>query len=171
MNLSSSFVAASSSRHPLSAPEVRHNLAQAVRPGYPTPPNPYRHSERSRPIFSFAFAPAKASACECEESLRATPSPRAFLQAMNLSPSFVAASSSRHPLSAPEVRHNLAQAVRPGYRAPPNPNLSFRTEQADFFFPFTSCEGSACGCEESLPVLCSGEFISPSAVAAGLQPG
>ncbi len=32
----------------------------------------------------------------------------------------------------------------------PQTPLSFRTEQADFFVPFTYCEESACGCEESL---------------------
>jgi uncharacterized DUF497 family protein len=32
-------------------------------------PTQARHSERSRPIFSFPFAPAKGSACGCEESL------------------------------------------------------------------------------------------------------
>src|SRR5260370_11351762 len=135
------FVAASSSRHPLSSavgasqfspgreawvsyptqplpsfrperpgfffrPVSGRRVAQRGPPPHPLAPfasdespNPYRHSERSRPIFSFAFAPAKASACECEESLRAAPSPRAFLRALNLSPSFVAASSPRHPRS------------------------------------------------------------------------
>jgi hypothetical protein len=32
-------------------------------------PTQARHSERSRPIFSFPFAPAKGSACGYEESL------------------------------------------------------------------------------------------------------
>src|SRR6266849_7481934 len=29
---------------------------------------------------------------------------------------------------------------------------SFRTKQADFLFPFTSCEGSACECEDRRPI-------------------
>ena len=38
---------------------------------------------------------------------------------------------------------NVRARLQPCRKARP-PTPSFRAEQADFFFPFTSCEGSAC---------------------------
>src|SRR6266481_5896013 len=48
------FVAASSSRHPPSSAGGASQFSPGREAGYPTPPNPYRHSDRSDPAFSSA---------------------------------------------------------------------------------------------------------------------
>jgi len=142
------FVAASSSRHPLSSAVGASQFSPGREAGYPTPPNPYRHSDRSDPAFSSARFLGAGSRREDrrpiprilrDESLFSSsedrrPPPRP-LRALNLSASFVAASSSRHPPSSA----GGASQFNPGREAwvprTTQPQPSFRPERPGFFLP------------------------------------
>ena len=87
---------------------------------------PHRHFERSRPICSSAFAPAKASAC-AERNLSSLRLHRAA-SPLNR--------GSRIPNGSAKRRRHFTP--------------SFRTEQADFFFRFRSCESVGLRREKSL---------------------